>query len=65
MQAAGAAQRIHADHLRQAMEASPTLKALLIRSTRGTVRIIDREGLFAIDDGLYGVPEAECQRLLG
>ena len=56
MQAAGAAQRIHADHLRQAMEASPTLKALLIRSTRGTVRIIDREGLFAIDDGLYGLP---------
>ena len=138
VQAAGAAQRIHSDHLRQAMEASPTLKALLIRytqaffiqvshtalangtakieerlarwllmaqdriggdelnlthefmstmlgvrrpgvtdtihqlegrglirSTRGTVRIIDREGLLAIADGLYGVPEAEYQRLLG
>ena len=138
VQASGAAQRIHSDHLRQAMEASPTLKALLIRytqaffiqvshtalangtakieerlsrwllmaqdriggdelnlthefmstmlgvrrpgvtdtihqlegrglirSTRGTVRIIDREGLLAIADGLYGVPEAEYERLLG
>ena len=37
----------------------------LIRSTRGTVRIIDREGLIAVADGLYGVPEAEYERLLG
>ena len=37
----------------------------LIRSTRGSVRIIDREGLIAIADGLYGVPEAEYERLLG
>ena len=46
-----------------------TLHALegrgLIRSTRGLVRVIDREGLVETANGSYGVPEAEYARLLG
>ena len=37
----------------------------LIRSTRGVVRIIDREGLIEAANSLYGLPEAEYERLLG
>lgn len=36
-----------------------------IRSTRGRVRIVDREGLKSIAGNLYGLPEAEYARLLG
>jgi CRP-like cAMP-binding protein len=36
----------------------------LIRSTRGAVRIIDREGLEALAGGTYGVPESEYRRLI-
>ena len=34
----------------------------LIRSTRGAVRILDREGLAVAANGFYGVPEAEYAR---
>lgn len=37
----------------------------MIRSTRGTVRIIDREGLATFAAGMYGVPENEYRRLIG
>ncbi len=37
----------------------------LIRSARGLVRIIDRDGLKAAAGGIYGVPEAEYDRLIG
>jgi CRP-like cAMP-binding protein len=37
----------------------------LIRSTRGVIRIVDREGLEALASGTYGVPEAEYRRLIG
>jgi hypothetical protein len=37
----------------------------LIRSTRGTVAIVDRSGLIAHADGAYGLPEREYERLLG
>jgi CRP-like cAMP-binding protein len=37
----------------------------LVRSTRGIIRIIDRDGLIATAGGAYGIPEAEYQRLLG
>lgn len=37
----------------------------LIKSTRGRLRIVDREGLEAVADGCYGVPEAEYRRLIG
>lgn len=37
----------------------------LVRSNRGVIRIIDREGLRASAGGSYGVPEAEYERLLG
>jgi CRP-like cAMP-binding protein len=37
----------------------------LIRSTRGAIRVIDRDGLIAGANGYYGVPEAEYERLLG
>jgi CRP-like cAMP-binding protein len=37
----------------------------LIRSTRGTVTIIDRAALIAHADGAYGLPEREYKRLLG
>ncbi|MBY2944520.1 winged helix-turn-helix domain-containing protein, partial [Rhizobium leguminosarum] len=36
-----------------------------IRSTRGNVRIVDREKLIEIAGGCYGVPEREYERLLG
>jgi CRP-like cAMP-binding protein len=37
----------------------------LIRSTRGLVEVLDREGLIELCDGIYGIPEAECERLTG
>jgi CRP-like cAMP-binding protein len=37
----------------------------LIRSTRGVLRIVDREGLEVIANAIYGVPEAEYRRLIG
>jgi hypothetical protein len=37
----------------------------LINHSRGTVVVIDREGLIKCANGLYGMPEAECERLLG
>ncbi len=37
----------------------------LIRSTRGTVTIIDRSALIEHADGAYGLPEREYERLLG
>ena len=40
----------------------------LIRARRGTVRIVDREGLMESSNGAYGVPEAEFRqavRLMG
>ena len=37
----------------------------LIRSTRGLVTVLDREGLEEVADGSYGVPEAEYARLFG
>lgn len=36
-----------------------------IRSTRGNLRIIDREGLEELASAIYGVPETEYQRLIG
>ncbi|MGD9980048.1 MAG: Crp/Fnr family transcriptional regulator [Hyphomonadaceae bacterium] len=37
----------------------------LIRSTRGVVRIVDREGLEIFAGGTFGVPEREYRRLIG
>lgn len=37
----------------------------LIKSTRGSILIIDREGLEAYAGGSYGVPEHEFERLIG
>ncbi len=37
----------------------------LIRSTRGVISILDREGLKQSANGSYGTPEAEFQRLFG
>ena len=37
----------------------------LIRSTRGLVVVLDREGLEEAAAGFYGVPEAEYERLIG
>ncbi|QGZ95446.1 Crp/Fnr family transcriptional regulator [Terricaulis silvestris] len=37
----------------------------MIRSTRGIVRIVDREGLESLASGTYGVPESEYRRLIG
>jgi CRP-like cAMP-binding protein len=37
----------------------------LVRSLRGMVRIIDREGLEILSGGTYGVPETEYRRLIG
>lgn len=37
----------------------------LVRSKRGATEIIDREGLRKYAKGLYGVPEAEYERLFG
>lgn len=36
-----------------------------VRAARGKVTIVDRDGLRAFADGLYGVAEAEYERLLG
>jgi CRP-like cAMP-binding protein len=36
-----------------------------IRSTRGNVRVLDREKLIEIAGGCYGVPEREYEKLLG
>jgi len=37
----------------------------LIRAKRGRIEIIDRRGLEACADGIYGIPEAEYARLVG
>jgi len=37
----------------------------LIHHSRGTVTVIDRDGLIEQANGLYGVPESEYDRLLG
>ena len=37
----------------------------LISHDRGVITVIDREGLIARANGLYGIPEAEYKRLLG
>jgi CRP-like cAMP-binding protein len=37
----------------------------LIRSTRGLLTVLDRQGLESVADGSYGVPEAEYERLIG
>ncbi|WP_353644571.1 Crp/Fnr family transcriptional regulator [Mesorhizobium sp. WSM2239] len=37
----------------------------LIRANRGVVVIRDREGLIALTDGAYGIPEDEFERLVG
>jgi CRP-like cAMP-binding protein len=37
----------------------------LITHDRGVITVIDREGLIAGANGLYGIPEAEYKRLLG
>jgi CRP-like cAMP-binding protein len=37
----------------------------LVRSTRGMVEVLDREGLIELCDGIYGIPEAEYERLTG
>jgi hypothetical protein len=37
----------------------------VIRSNRGDITILDREGLIAIADSAYGAPEKEYERLLG
>jgi CRP-like cAMP-binding protein len=36
-----------------------------VRAKRGIVIVIDRAGLKALADGLYGIPEAEYRRLIG
>jgi len=36
-----------------------------IKSTRGNVKIMDRQILLDVADGCYGAPEAEYERLLG
>ena len=38
-------------------------KKALIRSTRGAVKIVDRDGLVEASNGVYGLPEAEYKRL--
>jgi CRP-like cAMP-binding protein len=37
----------------------------LIRSTRGLIAVLDRDGLVEQANGSYGIPEAEYERLLG
>lgn len=37
----------------------------LIRSERGTVRVLDRGGLQEAAKGFYGVPEAQYERIMG
>jgi CRP-like cAMP-binding protein len=36
----------------------------LIRASRGAIRILSRKGLIALAGGIYGVPEAEYERLM-
>jgi hypothetical protein len=36
----------------------------LIKSRRGLIRLIDREGVRAVAGGYYGTPEAELKRLM-
>jgi len=40
-------------------------KWALIETARGSVTILDREGLEERANGLYGTPEAEYERLFG
>ena len=40
-------------------------RAGLIRTARGNIHIVDREGLEELSNGAYGKPEAEFNRLLG
>ena len=37
----------------------------LIQASRGTITIIDRDGLIENSNGAYGAPEAEFNRLFG
>jgi hypothetical protein len=37
----------------------------LIHASRGTITIIDRDGLIENSNGAYGEPEAEFNRLFG
>jgi len=37
----------------------------LIKARRGSLTIVDREGLINESNGFYGVPEAELERLIG
>ncbi len=37
----------------------------VIKATRGRIRLLDRGGLEALAHGIYGVPEAEYERLMG
>jgi hypothetical protein len=37
----------------------------MIRTDRGQIQVIDREGLIEWADGCYGVPEREYERLIG
>ena len=37
----------------------------LIRAARGTITVLDRDGLDQVADGSYGVAEAEYERLIG
>ncbi len=36
----------------------------VIKATRGRIRVLDRDGLATVAEGIYGVPEAEYARLL-
>jgi hypothetical protein len=36
----------------------------LIRASRGVIEMVSRKGLIALAGGIYGVPEAEYERLL-
>ena len=35
-----------------------------IKATRGRIRVLDRDSLATVAQGIYGVPEAEYARLL-
>ncbi len=36
----------------------------LVRASRGVVQIVSRKGLIGLAGGIYGVPEAEYERLM-
>lgn len=36
----------------------------LIKASRGSIKVLDRPGLFSLAAGSYGVPEAEYRRLI-